>query len=85
MALPNQKRAKSRKRVKQYRLRITKKQFGKCPKCGKAILPHRACLFCGYYKNQEVVALKTKGHKHEEHEHKEHHKEGHDHKKSAKK
>lgn len=83
MALPNQKRAKSRKRVKQYRLRLTKKTLGKCPKCGKAILPHHACSFCGYYKNQEIVAPKVKGHKHEhEHEHKERHKEepAHDHK-----
>ena len=80
MALPNQKRAKSRKRVKQYRLRLTKKQLGKCPKCGKAILSHHACSFCGYYKNQEIIAPKVKGHKHaHEQEHKEHRKEKHDH------
>ncbi|MCX6740789.1 MAG: 50S ribosomal protein L32 [Candidatus Parcubacteria bacterium] len=79
MALPNQKRAKSRKRVRQYRLRLTKKTLGKCSKCGKAIMPHRVCSFCGYYKNQEIIAPKVKGHKHEEHEHKEHHKEKHEH------
>ena len=69
MALPNQKRAKSRKRVKQYRLRLTKKTLGKCSKCGKAVRPHHICSFCGYYKNQEIIAPKVKGHKHE-HEHK---------------
>lgn len=79
MALPNQKRAKSRKRVRQYRLRLTKRTLGKCLKCGKAIMPHHVCSFCGYYKNQEIIAPKIKGHKHEEHDHKGHHKDEHDH------
>ncbi len=80
MALPNQKRAKSRKRVRQYRLRLTKKQLGKCPKCGRAVMPHHICSFCGYYKNQEVIAPKVKNHKHtHKQEHKGHRKEEHDH------
>ncbi len=31
-----------------------------CPKCGKAIKPHTACAFCGYYRGKEVVKIKLK-------------------------
>lgn len=34
--------------------------LGKCPKCKKPMLPHRACGYCGYYKNREIVKVKTK-------------------------
>lgn len=58
MALPTQKRTKSRKRVRQYQYRLSKINLSKCPKCGKPILPHRACLFCGYYQGKEVIEPK---------------------------
>jgi large subunit ribosomal protein L32 len=89
MALPNQKRAKSRKRVKQYHLRMKKIRLNKCPKCSKAVQAHHACSFCGYYANRQVITPHDKKHKatHEhEHEHKHEKeekgpKEKHDHKK----
>ncbi len=68
MALPNQKRAKSRKRVKQYRLRLKPIHLAKCPQCGKAIQSHYACSFCGYYANRQVIKLRDKKHK-KEHQH----------------
>ncbi|MDD2646493.1 MAG: 50S ribosomal protein L32 [Patescibacteria group bacterium] len=86
MALPNQKRAKSRKRVKQYRLRIKKMRLNKCPKCGKAVQSHHACSFCGYYANRQVITLRDKKHKAHQHEHehndkhKKEEKEKHEHK-----
>ncbi|MGB9680796.1 MAG: 50S ribosomal protein L32 [Patescibacteria group bacterium] len=55
MALPTQKRSKSRKRVRQYQYRLSKFSLSKCPQCGKPILPHRACLFCGFYAGREVI------------------------------
>ncbi len=30
-----------------------------CPQCKKAIKPHHACDFCGYYKGKEVVKIKN--------------------------
>jgi large subunit ribosomal protein L32 len=29
-----------------------------CPKCKKAIMPHRACAACGFFKNTETVKVK---------------------------
>ena len=58
MALPTQKRSKSRKKVKQYRYRLKKLSLSVCPKCKKPTLPHHVCPFCGTYVNREIVAMK---------------------------
>ena len=29
----------------------------KCPQCGEAKMPHRACAKCGTYKGREVIPL----------------------------
>ena len=34
--------------------------LNKCTKCGKDKLPHQACTFCGAYKGEVVVKVKTK-------------------------
>jgi len=39
---------------------LKKINLNKCPKCGKAVEPHKACLFCGNYKGREVIKIKTK-------------------------
>jgi large subunit ribosomal protein L32 len=55
MALPTQKRSKSRKKRRQYQFRLSKIQISSCPKCKKPVLPHRICPFCGYYASKEKV------------------------------
>ena len=55
MGLPTKKRAKSRKRVKQYQHRLKKINLGLCPKCKKPVQPHHVCLFCGTYAGREVI------------------------------
>jgi hypothetical protein len=32
----------------------------KCPKCGHFVLPHRACNYCGYYREKEVINVLEK-------------------------
>jgi len=60
MALPTQKRTKSRKRIKQYHLRLKRPILSLCPKCKKPVRPHHLCLFCGTYANQEIIKPKIK-------------------------
>ncbi len=60
MALPNQKRSKSRKKIKQFRHRLKKINLSVCPRCKKPIRPHHACLFCGTYNGKEVIKIKSK-------------------------
>ena len=57
MALPTQKRAKSRKRKKQYQYRLKKVNLIPCPKCKKEIIPHRVCPYCGFYDGNEKIKI----------------------------
>lgn len=41
-------------------LALKGKTVNKCPKCGKAVQPHRACAFCGTYRMMETLKIKTK-------------------------
>lgn len=31
-----------------------------CPKCGRAILPHHICAYCGVYNKREVINVMAK-------------------------
>ncbi len=68
--MPNPKRRHSRERGRLRRTFYTVKSLNlsKCPQCSKSKLPHRICPFCGYYKGQEQVVIKTKEEKRKERE-----------------
>lgn len=34
--------------------------LSKCTQCGAAVMPHRVCPACGFYKGELVLAPKTK-------------------------
>ena len=55
MALPA--RHHTRSRVNKGRSHLALKQINliKCSHCGRKILSHRVCPFCGYYKGKEVI------------------------------
>ena len=58
MALPTQKRSKTRQKIKQYQYRLKKLNLSICPKCKKPMQPHHVCPFCGTYINREIIAPK---------------------------
>jgi large subunit ribosomal protein L32 len=60
MALPAKKmpRHKTRQRRSHYALKEI--SYRHCSHCGKPVLPHQACSFCGYYKGQPLVQVKVK-------------------------
>jgi len=62
MAVPKQRQNKARKgrrRAGQLnKNNIAKAQTVVCSNCGVAILPHKVCPKCGYYKGKEVVKNK---------------------------
>ena len=58
MAVPKRKTSHARKmkrRSNVWKLE-TPTNIVKCPQCGEAILSHRVCNNCGYYKGVEVVS-----------------------------
>jgi len=59
MGLPSQKRTKSSKKRRAAHFALRPASLSHCPKCQKPIISHRACRFCGYYKGQSVVKIKS--------------------------
>ncbi len=60
MSVPAKRRCRSEARRGRSHQALKKVKTNKCPKCGKAVLPHRACDFCGSYKGREVLKIKSK-------------------------
>ncbi len=56
-AVPFRRTSKTKKRMRRTHLKKEVGAIEKCSKCGAAIRPHRACLKCGNYKNQEVIKV----------------------------
>ncbi len=60
MGLPGHRRTSSHKRRRAAHFALGKKNLAKCSHCGKAVLSHHVCLVCGYYKNRQVIKIKSK-------------------------
>lgn len=60
--MPNPKKRKTHAASRRGRAHLALKKvvLNKCPKCGSAKKPHTACSFCGSYKGQEVLKVKSK-------------------------
>jgi len=60
--MPNPKRrhSKQRGRLRRTFYKVRSRNLSKCPQCAKLKLPHRICLFCGYYKGKERVIILSK-------------------------
>lgn len=63
MALPKQKRSKTRQKTRQYQFRIQELNLSICPQCQKPKKPHQACPFCGTYSGREIIDLNKKENK----------------------
>lgn len=59
MAAPRNRTSNSRKNTRRAHDGKRPVNTCTCSNCGKPHLPHRLCLFCGFYKNRSVVGEKT--------------------------
>ena len=55
MAVPKQRKTKSRRNQRRMHISIKQSNLIPCPKCGKLILPHTVCPYCGYYNGAQVI------------------------------
>jgi large subunit ribosomal protein L32 len=55
MALPARHHTKSRRNKGRAHMALRPLNLVACPQCGTAILPHRICRNCGYYKGRQIV------------------------------
>jgi len=60
MAVPKQRKTKSRRNNRRMHIHLNEVTLGICPKCGKKVLPHTICWNCGYYKGEKVVDVMKK-------------------------
>jgi len=62
MAVPKKKRSRSRKSSKlaAYLQRVQAPTLTICSHCKQAMMPHRVCPFCGYYKGKKVIDLEAR-------------------------
>ncbi len=60
MGLPAKRRTKQSKRERAAHFALKATTVTTCPKCKHAILPHRVCANCGYYRGRDVLKLKQR-------------------------
>ena len=60
MAVPKQRKTKSKRDQRRMHIFLNKPALTSCPKCGKPVLPHIVCQNCGYYKGVEVIDVLKK-------------------------
>ncbi|MBX4211536.1 MAG: 50S ribosomal protein L32 [Candidatus Yanofskybacteria bacterium] len=57
MAVPRHHMAKGKQGRRRSHLALKPTKLTTCSHCKKAILPHRVCRFCGFYKGREVINI----------------------------
>jgi large subunit ribosomal protein L32 len=61
MAVPKQRKTKSRRNQRRMHIHLDKPTLVDCPQCKEKKLMHTVCKACGYYKNREIInVLKEK-------------------------
>ena len=60
MALPKRKHSKARRDKSRTHWKLGLPTLTKCPQCGAPLVPHRACLTCGYYRGRQVLVIVEK-------------------------
>ena len=59
MANPKRRHSKSRRGKRRAHDFLTMPNLSRCSNCATAVLPHRVCPNCGYYKGRQVIEFET--------------------------
>ncbi|MBI4431395.1 MAG: 50S ribosomal protein L32 [Candidatus Omnitrophica bacterium] len=57
MAHPKRKHSNTRTRKRRSQDFLTSVGVGVCSNCGTAVMPHRICPNCGYYRGRQVITV----------------------------
>jgi large subunit ribosomal protein L32 len=60
MALPKRRKSHARVRTRRQQWKAKTITTTSCPHCAATIVPHRACLTCGYYNGRQVLPPRAK-------------------------
>lgn len=61
MALPKNKKSKSKRDMRKNSFKLEAASIVECPRCHSKKMAHRVCQNCGYYDNKEIIKIKVKG------------------------
>jgi large subunit ribosomal protein L32 len=56
MAVPKKRTSYSKRNMRRSHHALERTYAIVCPKCGEAVLRHRACTACGTYRGKQVIA-----------------------------
>ncbi|RKY40008.1 MAG: 50S ribosomal protein L32 [Candidatus Omnitrophota bacterium] len=59
MALPKRRHSKARRDKRRGQQKLAKPSLIHCPRCGAFKALHYPCLKCGFYKDRQVLEIKT--------------------------
>ncbi|MDO5568650.1 MAG: 50S ribosomal protein L32 [bacterium] len=59
MAVPFRRVSKTSKRTRRAHDALDVNNLVVCSNCGKKIRPHRVCKYCGFYKNEQKIEVKS--------------------------
>lgn len=54
------KHTKGKRNRRRSHLALNKTFLAICGQCGKAVLPHHICVYCGFYNGKEVIDVMAK-------------------------
>jgi large subunit ribosomal protein L32 len=58
MAVPKKRKSPSRRDMRRKaNSKLIVRSPASCSRCGQSKLPHNVCPHCGYYKNQQILAV----------------------------
>jgi large subunit ribosomal protein L32 len=57
MAVPKRRTSKRKKRARRTHYKAAPIALQPCPRCGDLKRPHRVCPTCGYYRDEQRVAV----------------------------
>ncbi len=60
MAVPKQRKTKSRRNQRRMHIYLSKPALTDCPQCKEKKLMHAVCNACGYYRGKEIVDVLKK-------------------------
>ncbi|MBI4372113.1 MAG: 50S ribosomal protein L32 [Candidatus Omnitrophica bacterium] len=60
MANPKRRHSNTRTRLRRTHDRLETRSLSKCTNCGRQILPHRICVYCGFYRGKQVLTVAAK-------------------------
>lgn len=60
MGLPAKRTTSTKRDLRRSHHALSSTQASRCSRCGNAVLSHRACANCGFYKGKEVINVLAK-------------------------